>query len=97
VEKRPLGRPAWIEDDNIKMDFQGVGCNSVDWVHQGRDRNKLRALVIMAMLLLVARSGILKAWLMKIQSSGTLRHFECLIFADVLKYRDSIVSCNLQG
>ena len=31
-EKRPLGRPRrrWV--DNIRIDFQKVGCGCVDWI-----------------------------------------------------------------
>jgi len=30
--KRPLGRPRHRWEDNIKMDFQEVGCGGVDWI-----------------------------------------------------------------
>jgi hypothetical protein len=30
-EKRPLGRPRLRWEDNIKMDFQEVGCGNMDW------------------------------------------------------------------
>jgi len=38
--KRPLGRPRNRWKDNIKMDFQEVGCEGIDWnvVAQNRDR-----------------------------------------------------------
>ena len=32
VGKRPFGRPRRRWDDNIKMDFQKLGCVSVDWI-----------------------------------------------------------------
>jgi hypothetical protein len=30
--KRPLGRPRHRWEDNIYMDFQEVGCGSMDWI-----------------------------------------------------------------
>jgi len=30
--KRPLGRPRHRWEDNIKMDFQEVGCWGMDWI-----------------------------------------------------------------
>jgi hypothetical protein len=30
--KRPLGRPGYRREDNIKMDLHGVGCESMHWV-----------------------------------------------------------------
>jgi hypothetical protein len=30
--KRPLGRPRHKGEDNIKMDFQEVGCRDMDWI-----------------------------------------------------------------
>jgi len=30
--KRPLGRPRHREEDNIKIDFQDVGCGGMDWI-----------------------------------------------------------------
>jgi hypothetical protein len=44
-EKSPLGRPRRRWKDNIKMDFQEVGCESVDWIGLTRDRDRWRALV----------------------------------------------------
>jgi len=32
VGKRPFGRPRRRWDDNIKMDFQKLGCVGVDWI-----------------------------------------------------------------
>ena len=43
--KRPLGRPRRKWEDNIKMDFQEVGCGGVDWIELAQDRNRWRALV----------------------------------------------------
>ena len=36
--KRPLARPRRRWEDNIKMDFQGVGCEGVDWIGLAQDR-----------------------------------------------------------
>ena len=43
--KRPLGRPRrrWV--DNIRMDFQEVGCGHVDWIGLAQDRDWWRTLV----------------------------------------------------
>jgi hypothetical protein len=30
--KRPLGRPRFRWEDNIKMDLQEVGCGGMDWI-----------------------------------------------------------------
>jgi len=30
--KRPLGRPRRRCEDNIKMNFQEVGCGGMDWI-----------------------------------------------------------------
>ena len=43
--KRPLGRPMRRWKDNIKMDFQEVGCGGMDWIDLAQDRDKWRALV----------------------------------------------------
>jgi hypothetical protein len=43
--KRPFGRPKRIWEDNIKMDFQEVGCGGMDWLEQAEDRDRSRALV----------------------------------------------------
>jgi len=51
--KRPLGRPRrrWL--DNIKMDFQEVGCGYMDWIGLARDRYSWRTLVSAVMNLRV--------------------------------------------
>ena len=36
-------RHGW--DDNIKMDFQEVGCGVMDWIDLAQDSDRLRALV----------------------------------------------------
>jgi len=43
--KRPLGRPRCKWDDNIKMDFQKVGYEDMDWIELAQDRDRWRALV----------------------------------------------------
>jgi hypothetical protein len=39
--KRPLGRlrPKW--EDNIKMQFQEVGCGGMDWIDLAQDKRQL--------------------------------------------------------
>jgi hypothetical protein len=44
-ERRPLGRPRRRWEDNIKMDLQEVGRESVDWIDMAQDRDRWRALV----------------------------------------------------
>jgi len=36
--KRPLGSPRHRWEDNIKMDFQEVGCGGMDWIELAQDR-----------------------------------------------------------
>ena len=43
--KRLLGRPRLRWEDNIKMDFQEVGCGGMDWIELAQDRDRWRALV----------------------------------------------------
>jgi hypothetical protein len=50
---RPLGRARLIEEDNIKMDLQKVGCGDMDWIDLAQDRDMCRALVNAAMNLRV--------------------------------------------
>jgi hypothetical protein len=38
--KRPLGRPRCRWEDNIKMDFQEVGCKGLDWIMLPQDRDR---------------------------------------------------------
>ena len=44
--KRPLGRRRrrW-DDDNIKMDLQGVRCGGMNWIEMVQDSERWRALV----------------------------------------------------
>jgi hypothetical protein len=43
--KIPLGRPRRRWEDNIKMDFQKVGCRGMYWIVLAQDRDMWRALV----------------------------------------------------
>jgi len=44
-EKRQLGRHRRRWEDNIKMDFQEVGCVCMDWMELAQDRNRWREIV----------------------------------------------------
>jgi len=43
--RRPMWRPRrrWV--DNIRMDFQEVGCGFMDWIGLAQDRDRWRTLV----------------------------------------------------
>jgi len=43
--KRPLGRHSHRWEDNIKMDFQEVGCGVMDWIELAQYRDSWRALL----------------------------------------------------
>jgi hypothetical protein len=47
--KRPLGRPRYRWEDNIKMNLQEVGGGWGDWMELAQDRERWRALVSMVM------------------------------------------------
>jgi hypothetical protein len=47
--KRPLGRPRHRWVDNIKMDFQEVGCGGIDWIKLAQDGDRWLALVTAVM------------------------------------------------
>ena len=51
--KRPLRRPRrkWV--DNIRMDFQEVGCGYMDWIGLAQDRDRWQTLVSAVMNLRV--------------------------------------------
>jgi len=51
--KRPLGRPRRRWENNIKMDFQDLGCGGMDWIELAQDSDRWRALVNMVMYLRV--------------------------------------------
>jgi len=44
-EKRQIGRPTRRWEDNIKMDFQEVGCEGMELLDLVQDRDRWRALV----------------------------------------------------
>ena len=44
-EKRPLGRPRPRWKDNIKKDFQDVGCEDMAWIGVAPDMNRWWAVV----------------------------------------------------
>ena len=43
--KIPLARPRCRWEDNIKMDFQEVGCEDMDWIELAQDKDRWRVLV----------------------------------------------------
>jgi hypothetical protein len=43
--KRPLRRPRRKWDDNIEIDLQEVGCESMDWMKVAQERDRWWALV----------------------------------------------------
>ena len=43
--KRPLGRPRRRWEDNIRMNLEGIGINTRNWVDSAQDRDYWRALV----------------------------------------------------
>ena len=47
-EKRPLGRPRSIREDNIKMNIQDVGWG-MDWINLAQDKEGWRAFVNVVM------------------------------------------------
>ena len=51
--KRPLGRPRRGWEDNIRMELEGIGINTSNWVDSTQDRNYWRALVNVALNLRV--------------------------------------------
>jgi len=51
--KRPLEKPRRRWEDNIKMDFQEVGCGGMDWIELVQDRDRWRACVSTVMNLRV--------------------------------------------
>jgi len=49
--KRPLRKSRHSWEDNIKMDFQEVGCEAMDWIHLAQDRDSWRAILNAVMIL----------------------------------------------
>jgi len=51
--KRPLGWPRrrWV--DNIRMDFQRVGCGYMDWIGRAQSKDRWRTLLSLVMNLRV--------------------------------------------
>jgi hypothetical protein len=43
--KKTLGRPRRRWEDIIKMDFQEVECESMEWIELAQDRDRWRALM----------------------------------------------------
>ena len=43
--QRSLGRHRRRWEDNVKVDFQEVGCGVMDWIELTQDRDRWRALV----------------------------------------------------
>jgi hypothetical protein len=52
--KRPFERPRRTWEDNIKIDFQEVGCRVMDWMELAQDRDRWWALVNAVMNLRVS-------------------------------------------
>jgi len=54
--KRPLGTPRRRWGNNIKMNFQEMGCGGMDWIGLAQDRDRWRALVNAVMNLRVPKN-----------------------------------------
>ena len=52
-EGKRLGRPSHRWVDNIRMDFQKVGCGYMDWIGLAQDRDRWRTLMSAVMNLRV--------------------------------------------
>jgi hypothetical protein len=44
-EKRPLGRPRRMWEDNIKMDLREIEWSGMDWINLAQDRDQWMVLV----------------------------------------------------
>jgi hypothetical protein len=51
--KRPLGRPRYRWEHNIRMDLEEIGINAWNWVDSAQDRDYWRTLVNAALNLRV--------------------------------------------
>jgi hypothetical protein len=52
--KKPLGRPRFRWEDDIKMELQEVVCGCMDWIELSQDTDRWRALVNAVMNLRVS-------------------------------------------
>ena len=43
--KTPLGRPRRRWEENVKLDFQEVGCGGMEWIELAQDRGSWWALL----------------------------------------------------
>jgi hypothetical protein len=43
--KKPLGRPRYRWEDNIRMNLKKIGWGGMDWIDLAQDRDQWRALV----------------------------------------------------
>jgi hypothetical protein len=43
--KKSLGRPRSRWEDNIKMDFQEIGCGGTDWIELAQVMDRCRVIV----------------------------------------------------
>jgi hypothetical protein len=55
--KKPLGRQKRRWEDNIKMDFQEVGCGGMEWIELAQGRDRWRALVNAVMNLRIPQNA----------------------------------------
>jgi hypothetical protein len=55
-EKRPLGRPRYRWEDEIRMDLREIGWG-VDWIRLAQDRGRWRVIVSAVMNLRVLAPG----------------------------------------
>ena len=63
--KRPLGRPRYRWDDNIKMDLREVDCDPGNWIDLAKDRDQWWAYVRVAKI-----SGFLESQLVSLEKVG---------------------------
>jgi hypothetical protein len=55
--KRPLERPTYRREDNVKMNLKGKGLEGVEWIHLAQDRDQWWDLVNMVKNLQVPLSA----------------------------------------